>query len=302
MVVPISLHGKVIGVLRLGSFKKNFFTADQLEFASIISDEIGIILETFMLYENLSKTAKELAHLNSVKDEFLATVSHELKTPLTTIKGFLDVILAGEAGELNEQQEKFLGIINNAAERLHHLVSDLLDISRLSGKVEMKKEKIDIKSLVKNSVSNLSVKGKEKNIKIETVMDKSVNSIEADRKWIGQVLDNLIINAIKFSNDNSLVRVLVKNKGDAVLVEVVDRGSGIPLEEQKFVFEKFFRGKNNKDKIPGTGLGLAISKSVVDKHGGRIWFESESGKGSKFSFILPVKKTSESHRKRRQNA
>lgn len=290
MVLPIRLRGKIIGVLRLGSRQRGFFNQEQMEFASIISDEIGVVLETHMLLENVANKAKELAHLNSVKDEFLSTVSHELKTPLTTIKGFLDVVTAGEAGPLNPRQKEFFTIINNAADRLHHLVSDLLDISRLSGRVEMVMEEIDLKSVAGASIANLQMKAKEKNIAIRKEMDPFLPKITADGKWISQVLDNLLMNAVKFSPLDSEVKVVAKHKGEAVMVSVIDNGPGIPAEEKQHVFDKFFRGKSNSGGVPGTGLGLAICKSVVEKHGGRIWVESGENKGAKFFFALPVKK------------
>jgi signal transduction histidine kinase len=290
MVVPISLHGKIIGVLRIGSSKENFFTEDQLEFLSIIADELALIIEMVTLYDNLSKTANELAQSNSMKDEFLAAVSHELKTPLTTIKGFISVILSGEAGSLTPQQTKFLNITDQAVGRLNSLISDLLDLSRLTGKVEMEFEEVLIEDLIRHSTSNLIFKAKEKNVKFRSKLDKNLKSVMADPKWLTRVIDNLLVNAIKFSNDGSEIKITVHNKGEALVVGVIDGGPGIAKDEQRLIFDKFYRGKNNSDKTPGTGLGLAISKSVVEKHGGKIWVESEMDNGAKFYFALPFSK------------
>ncbi len=290
MVVPISLHGKIIGVLRIGSSKENFFTEDQLEFLSIIADELALIIEMVTLYENLSKTAKELAQSNRMKDEFLAAISHELKTPLTTIKGFVSVILSGEAGSLTAQQTKFLNITDLAVGRLNSLISDLLDLSRLTGKVEMEFEEVLIEDLIRHSTSNLIFKEKEKNVKFHSKLDKNLKSVMADPKWLTRVIDNLLVNAIKFSNDGSEIKITVHNKGEALVVGVSDGGPGIAKDEQRLIFDKFYRGKNNSDKTPGTGLGLAISKSVVEKHGGKIWVESEMDNGAKFYFALPFSK------------
>lgn len=290
MVVPIALHGKIIGVLRIGSSKENFFTDDQLEFLSIIADELALIIEMVTLYDNLSKTAKELAQSNSMKDEFLAAVSHELKTPLTTIKGFISVILSGEAGSLTAQQTKFLNITDQAVGRLNHLISDLLDLSRLTGKVEMEFEEVSIEDLIRQSTSNLVFKAKEKHVKFHSKLDKNLKSVMADPRWLTRVIDNLLVNALKFSNKNSEIKITVHNKGEALVVGVIDSGPGIAKDEQRLIFDKFYRGKNNSDKTPGTGLGLAISKSVVEKHGGKIWVESEVDEGAKFFFALPFSK------------
>ncbi len=290
MIVPISLHERIIGVMRVGSRRKDFFTPDQLEFLTIIADELAIIIEMVTLYGNLSKTAQELAQLNKLKDEFLSTVSHELKTPLTTIKGFVSVILSGEVGPLNEQQLNFLTVVDQSVNRLTHLISNLLDLSRLNGKVEMEFQKVDLSEIVRNSVSSMSLKAREKKISLSNAMDKSLPQVNGDTRWISQVVDNLLINAIKYSGDGASVRVFGTDKGEAVIICVEDNGPGIPLEEQKMVFDKFYRGRSSASQVPGTGLGLAISRSVVEKHGGKIWVESKIGKGSKFCFALPVAK------------
>jgi signal transduction histidine kinase len=290
MIVPISLHERIIGVMRVGSRRKDFFTPDQLEFLSIIADELAIIIEMFTLYENLSNKAQELAQLNKIKDEFLSTVSHELKTPLTTIKGFVSVILSGEVGPLNEQQLNFLTVTDQSVNRLTHLISNLLDLSRLNGKVEMEFQRVDLSELVRASVSAMLLKARENDVAISNAMPKGLPAVQADTRWITQVIDNLIINAIKYAGKGAKVGISGIDKGEAVVICVEDNGPGISPEEQKMVFEKFYRGKTSANQVPGTGLGLAISKSVVEKHGGKIWVESKVGKGSKFCFALPVAK------------
>ena len=290
MIVPISLHDRIIGVMRVGSRRQDFFTPDQLEFLTIIADELAIIIEMVTLYENLSKTAQELAQLNKLKDEFLSTVSHELKTPLTTIKGFVSVILSGEVGPLNEQQINFLTVTDQSVNRLTHLISNLLDLSRLNGKVEMEFQRVDLVELVRSSISTMLLKAREKNVQLSNAVTKGLPSVQADTRWIGQVIDNLLINAIKYAGEGAKVNVSGTDKGEAVVICVEDNGPGIPAEEQKMVFDKFYRGKASANQVPGTGLGLAISKSVVEKHGGKIWVESKPGKGARFFFALPIAK------------
>ncbi|PKM98822.1 MAG: hypothetical protein CVU79_00825 [Elusimicrobia bacterium HGW-Elusimicrobia-3] len=290
MIVPISLHDRIIGVMRVGSRRKDFFTPDQLEFLSIIADELAIIIEMFTLYENLSNTAQELAQLNKMKDEFLATVSHELKTPLTTIKGFVSVILSGEVGPLNEQQTNFLSVTDQSVNRLSSLINNLLDLSRLNGKVEMEFQKVDLAEMVRNSISMMLLKARENNVELVNEA-KELPHVKADTRWIAQVIDNLVINAIKYAGRGAHVKVTGTDKGEAVVICVEDNGPGIPAEEQKLVFDKFYRGRTSLNQVPGTGLGLAISKSVVEKHGGKIWLESKPGKGCRFCFALPVDKT-----------
>jgi signal transduction histidine kinase len=174
--------------------------------------------------------------------------------------------------------------------RLNALISDLLDLSRLTGKVEMEMGTFNIEDLIRRSMDNFALKSKEKNIKISLKIDKPLLSVHADSRWIGQVIDNLLMNALKFSGNGSHVTITGHNKGDVVVIGVIDNGPGIPLDEQKLVFEKFYRGRNHLSRTMGTGLGLAISKSVIEKHGGKIWVESKLGEGSQFFFALPVAK------------
>jgi signal transduction histidine kinase len=225
-----------------------------------------------------------------MKDEFLSTVSHELKTPLTTIKGFVSVILSGEVGPLNEQQSNFLNVADQSINRLTHLISDLLDLSRLNGKVEREFSAVSLNELVRNSVSGLLIKAREKNIALSSSVESVLPPVFADSRWIGQVMDNLLINAIKYSSPGTKVCISGYDKGDVAVICVDDTGPGIPAEEQKLVFDKFYRGKTSVNQVPGTGLGLAISKSVIEKHGGKIWLESKQGAGSRFMFALPVAK------------
>ena len=287
MTVPISKGERIIGVLRVGSLKKNYFTQDNLEFLTIIADELAIIMEMVTLYDNISRKADELAQLNRLKDEFLSTVSHELKTPLTTIKGFISVILSGEVGPLNEQQSNFLNIADQSVNRLTHLISNLLDISRLSSKVEMELQSLELGELIKTSVANMKLKAEENGMTLESSIERALPEVHGDPRWITQVIDNLIANAIKYSGKGAKVIVTGRNKGTAAVIGVEDNGPGIPEAEQKLVFEKFYRGKLVAGQ-PGTGLGLAISKSVIEKHGGKIWLESKPGQGSRFFFALPV--------------
>ena len=289
MLVPISKGKRVIGVLRVGSLKTNYFTQDNLEFLTVIADELAIIIEMVTLYDNISRKADELAQLNRLKDEFLSTVSHELKTPLTTIKGFVSVILSGEVGPLNEQQLNFLNITDQSVNRLTHLISNLLDISRLNSKVEMESQPLALGELIKTSVANMALKARENGVALVSSVDSALPVVHGDPRWITQVIDNLILNAIKYAGKGSNVAVTGRNKGTAAVIGVEDNGPGIPEAEQKLVFEKFYRGKTGTIQ-PGTGLGLAISKSVIEKHGGKIWLESKPGQGARFFFALPADK------------
>lgn len=294
VVMPVYLNENMIGVLEMASRKRDFFNQEHLEFISAISNQISEIMSILSLYKNLSSKAQELSQMNKIKDEFLSTVSHELKTPLTTIKGFISVLLSGEVGAMSEQQVSFLNIVDQAANRLSSLITNLLDISRLDGKINFDLSPFDLIEAVKTSMANLSVKALEKNMKLEFVSDNLKYAyVTGDRHWLMQVVDNLVMNAIKYSHRDSDIKVVVSDRGDVVVVSVEDSGPGIDISDQKLIFNKFYRGKNAIANTQGTGLGLSICKSIIEKHNGKIWVESQPGKGAKFFFALPKVKTAE---------
>ncbi len=289
MVVPLILEDRCIGVMRVGSKKKDAFSDEQSALVSIIAEEAAIIVETAILNRRLAKTAEQLATLNRMKDEFVSTVSHEFKTPLTTISGFLTVMLEGDTGPLNAQQMKFLTIAKAASKRLSGLVSDLLDLSRLEGGAKMELGPFDLGRLALESVENhqpaAAEAGKTLTSEAPGVLPKALG----DERWMHLVLDNLVSNAIKFTHPGGRVRVRLQDKGEFVMVSVSDDGIGIPLDDREKVFERFYRAGNRSEvNAPGTGLGLAIAREVVDKHGGKIWLESELGKGTTFHFVIPA--------------
>jgi signal transduction histidine kinase len=289
MVVPLRVEGKPIGVLRIGSFKKDQFNEDQLRFAGLIAQEAAVIIESAMLYQQVAQTAKQLADLNRLKDDFISTVSHELKTPLTSIQGFLAVLLSGDAGDLDEQQTRFISIAKNAANRLGLLIGDLLDLSRLEGGVEMKMEETSLAELARHSIELHAPQARESGVELAAAWGEDPPKVWADGKWLLQVVDNLVSNALKFTPRGGSVAVSLEGKGDMVMATVSDTGIGISDRHKDKIFEKFYRVRDNPSfSPPGTGLGLAIAKFVVETHHGKIWVESEPGRGSKFHFVVPT--------------
>jgi len=243
-----------------------------------------------MLNRRLAETAEQLATLNRMKDEFVSTVSHEFKTPLTTITGFLSVMLDGETGPMNEQQMKFLQIAKSAAKRLSGLVSDLLDLSRLEGGAKMELHPLDLVELISQSVENhqpVAVEGGK--TLVWNPPAAKLSAAAGDQRWLGLVVDNLVSNALKFTRPNGKVTVEARDKGEFLMVSVSDDGIGVPPQDREKIFERFYRASNRSEvNAPGTGLGLAIAREVVGKHGGKIWFDSEPGQGTVFRFVVPV--------------
>ena len=288
MVVPLVLGEKCIGVMRVGSKRAGVFGTEQLSLVTLIADEAAIIVETALLNRRLSKTTEQLTALNRMKDEFVSTVSHEFKTPLTTISGFLSVMLEGDTGQLNEQQMRFLTIAKQASKRLSGLVSDLLDLSRLESGAKMEPCPLDLEKLAAECLENHQPSAAAACKVLSCEVPSKLPPAWGDERWLALVLDNLVSNALKFSRSGGRVRVKLQDKGDFLMVSVSDDGIGVPPEDRDRVFERFYRASNRSEvSAPGTGLGLAIAREVVDKHGGKIWLESELGKGSTFHFVVP---------------
>ncbi|MFA5138651.1 MAG: GAF domain-containing sensor histidine kinase [Elusimicrobiota bacterium] len=289
MVVPLSVEGRRLGVMRVGSFKRDFFVPEHMQFVRVIAEEAAVLVESALLSRRLAEANVELARLHRLKDDFVSTVSHEFKTPLTSIKGFLSVLLDGEAGELNGEQKRFLSIAMTASERLSALVSDMLDISRLEGGLVFERTSVDLADVARISVEAHEWTASEKKVQLEAEVPDGLPAVKGNAEFLRQVFDNLVSNAIKFTPAGGTVRVALSNKGECLQASVSDTGIGIPSAERDRVFERFYRASNRGTvSAPGTGLGLAICRSILEKHEGRIWVESVEDKGSTFHFVVPT--------------
>ncbi|MBN3040361.1 MAG: HAMP domain-containing protein, partial [Candidatus Omnitrophica bacterium] len=229
----------------------------------------------------------QLRQLETVRRDFVANVSHELKTPLTSIKGFVETLLSG-ALEDKENSRHFLEIIQEHAERLDRLISDLLDLSCLESKEQViEKEKINFKYLVYEVSVSLKTALEKKNIVFDNGLPADM-FLNVDRNKIAQVLTNLFDNAIKFNRDNGTVKIYSQDLGDKIKILVEDSGLGIPAKDIPRIFERFYRvDKARSRELGGTGLGLSIVKHIVELHQGLVGVESTEGLGSKFWFTLP---------------
>jgi signal transduction histidine kinase len=240
----------------------------------------------------LDRTYKELKKLDRMKAEFMNISAHELKTPLIPIIGYLDMIIRGEMGKINSKEKESLAIALRSAQRLQRLVSDILNISKLeTGAMKFYIDDISLTALIGNLVESMMPFANEKKIKLTSKIDKNLPLIKGDISRITEVFENLMNNAIKFTEKGE---VLIESKieGKNMIISVKDSGLGMSKE---FIKKKLFKKFQQEDsterrKYGGTGLGLAICKSIVERHKGRIWAESEIGKGSTFYVSLPIKK------------
>ncbi|MDD5505967.1 MAG: ATP-binding protein, partial [Candidatus Omnitrophica bacterium] len=232
----------------------------------------------------------EIRRLETMRRDFVANVSHELKTPLTSIKGFVETLLEG-AMEDKENRVNFLKIINNHVDRLNNLINDLLELSYIESKeVELLRNRFDLSILVNEVVMGNKSQAKKKGVEIKSDLPAGLE-ILADNSKIEQVLANLINNAIKYNKENGFVQIYSEQLADKLKVVVEDSGSGIPVKDIPRIFERFYRvDKARSRELGGTGLGLSIVKHIIELHSGSVGVESTEGLGSKFWFTLPKNK------------
>ncbi|MDD5438749.1 MAG: hybrid sensor histidine kinase/response regulator [Candidatus Omnitrophica bacterium] len=255
-------------------------------------------IDKFDLTEKIKVQNKELIELNAklrnmyeAQKEFSSTVSHELRTPLASIKTAIDVVISETPGKLTDDQKNFLNRARSNVDRLNRLVNDVLSLSKLeSGKAALELQLNDIGAIIKEAADIQEPVARQKGLHLAVHVPQDMPKVYCDADKINQVLDNLIGNAIKFTDKGGIkVSSMVECGENGVVVTVKDTGPGIGAEDIPKLFQKFQQlGNHATRQTGGTGLGLAICKEIIARHGGKIWVESESGKGSAFSFLLPI--------------
>ncbi len=255
------------------------------------------VTEINKIYDELNKNLwlqnVKLEKLNETKKTFLKTTSHELRTPITSIKGYVQMLMKKTLGEINEEQRESLGVILRNTNRLDQVIQNILDAASLeSGVMKFIPRKVNPRVLVEEITKTMEPSANKKEMKINVNLEEYLPDLIIDSERIKQVLLNLVDNAIKFSPDGSTVYIKVRKEKEDVLFEVQDYGQGIPKDKQGMIFDAFYQADSGDDrKFGGAGLSLALSKGIVKLHGGNIWFESIEGTGSIFLFTLPIQST-----------
>ena len=253
------------------------------------TDEVGQLVQTFnMMSDTIKEKEEEAKKTDIAKDEFLAMITHELKTPLVPIQGYSDILLGEHLGKLNDKQKERIQIIKSSSESLLAIISDLLDAQKLElGQLSMKQENINIKETIDKAIESLKPEAEEKNIKINSsVVDLKINH---DQERIGQVMTNLIKNSLVATQPNTgKIEIMMEEMPTEIKISIKDNGIGIPLDKQKELFKKFYQVDATLTRERGgSGLGLAICKGIIQSHKGEISMESIPNQGSIFSFTIP---------------
>lgn len=266
----------------------------QSQLQALLAKERAARADAEAAREALSAQNERLRELDRLKDEFISLVSHELRTPLTSIRGYLELLLDGGAGQLTDDQGRFLAVVDRNSKRLMHLVGDLLFLAQVeAGKLTLELGDVDLDDVVSEAVEAAKPIADEKGITLEASVEP-IPPMLGDRSRLAQVLDNLVSNALKFTTGGGTVEVDVSAANGEAVLEVRDTGIGIAPADQAQLFDRFFRSTEATERaIPGTGLGLTIVKAIVERHEGTIEVESAAGEGTTMRVRLPVRSVEE---------
>lgn len=308
--VALKTNNQFIGYLVLGHKKSgDIFSESDLDTIKIIAGEFGIALENAIAFSeiqqfnktlqekiqrathNLRSANEQLKQLDTAKDEFISLAGHQLRTPLTTVKGYVSMLSEGDFGKLNSEQKKSIELALDGSNRMARLIDDLLNVSRMeAGKFYIDASKVDLNKVVPEELAMLKTLAQSKGVTIKySPPVRPVSTLKLDDNKTRQAIMNLAENAVQYSaKKNGIVEVILYERNGNIVFKVKDNGIGVPKEQQAKLFSKMFRASNAKEIRPdGTGLGLYLVKRVVEDQGGKIIFESKPAKGSTFGFSIP---------------
>ena len=285
LISPVQRMDARFGEISAGDFSGNVEVDNR--------DELGALAQHLnRMSAELGRLYRQIEAANRNKSEFLANMSHELRTPLNAIIGFSEVLKDEMFGEVNDKQREYLEDIHSSGHHLLALINDILDLSKIeAGRMELEPSTFDLPIAIANAMTLIRERAQKHGIALSQDVGAGLGEVVADERKVKQILLNLLSNAVKFTPDGGRIEVKAHGDGNNVTVAVHDTGIGIAAEDRDAVFEEFRQvGRNYTNKQEGTGLGLALTRKFVELHGGRIWLESEPGKGSTFTFILPARR------------
>lgn len=297
------------GLLALGNQRSSRYTGRDVRVLGTIADELLIAIQNSLSVQEIRDinahleqrikeatselliSNKKLHDLDKSKDEFISMASHQLRTPLTAVKGYISMVLEGDLGEIPKEQRQVLEQAFDSSQRMVYLIGDFLNVSRIqTGKFMLEVTPVDLAQLIPEEVEQLIETASRRQIQIKADVANELPRVPADENKLRQVMMNFIDNAIYYSRADSVINVRLYKDGGDVVFKVIDTGIGVPKSEQPHLFTKFYRASNARQQRPdGTGIGLYMAKKVIVAHGGSIIFETKEGVGSTFGFRLPLK-------------
>jgi signal transduction histidine kinase len=310
-VMPLIRGEEIIGFIFLGPRTSGMYSSYDIGMVFDIKQELAIAVQNTAALEavkelnahlqqriesatdELRSSNAQLRGLDTAKDEFVSMASHQLRTPLTSVKGYISMVLEGDAGKITKMQKQLLSEAFTSSERMVHLINDFLNVSRVqTGKFMIDRHMVDLARVVKQEVKSLQTTAESRDLRLKAELPPKPVMMNVDEGKIRQVLMNFIDNALFYSRPDTEIRVVLRVFPNEIRLEVIDHGIGVPARQQANLFTKFFRADNARMQRPdGTGVGLYLAKMVIDGHDGRLIFSSKEGQGSTFGFRLPLEKS-----------
>jgi signal transduction histidine kinase len=290
LAVPLLLDQKIMGALTIYSRQTGSFAPEVVNLLQTFATQSVLAIQNARLFREIEDKSRQIEAANRHKSEFLANMSHELRTPLNAIIGFSEVLGERMFGELNEKQAEYTEDILSSGRHLLSLINEILDLSKVeAGRMELEVATFDLPLAIDNARTFVRERATKHGINLDVKVDEQLGDFVGDERKIKQILLNLLSNAVKFTPEGGRIGINARQADGAVEISVSDTGIGIASEDQAKIFEEFHQvGGDYAHKKEGTGLGLTLAKKFVELHGGKIWVESEIGKGSTFTFTLPI--------------
>jgi GAF domain-containing protein len=290
LAVPMVGEDRLIGCLVVSRNQPGDFPAETIELLRTFATQSALAIQNARLFHEIEDKSRQLEAASRHKSEFLANMSHELRTPLNAVIGFSEVLLQRMFGDLNAKQDEYLKDIYASGQHLLSLINDILDLSKIeAGRMELAPAPFHLPTALDNAVTLVKERAARHGIALELDLDPRVGELVGDERKVKQVLVNLLSNAVKFTPEGGQISLKAVRRDGMVEISVTDTGIGIAPEDQAAIFEEFRQVGSDERRREGTGLGLTLAKKFVDLHGGRIWVESELGRGATFTFTLPLR-------------
>jgi signal transduction histidine kinase len=290
LAVPLLLEQKIMGALTIYRRQIGSFAPEIVNLLQTFATQSVLAIQNARLFREIEDKSRQIEAANRHKSEFLANMSHELRTPLNAIIGFSEVLQERMFGELNEKQAEYTDDILTSGRHLLSLINEILDLSKVeAGRMELEVATFDLPLAIDNARTFVRERATKHGINLDVTVDERLGDFAGDERKIKQILLNLLSNAVKFTPEGGRIGISARQADGSVEISVSDTGIGIAPEDQAKIFEEFRQvGGDYAHKKEGTGLGLTLAKKFVELHGGKIWVESEVGKGSTFTFMLPI--------------